>query len=237
MEARPAGLVVATVPPPRPTCGKNHFGRRRADLFTPAVASNFGGSNGSGGSYHAKSFRPGLRRARSHGRRRSCRNGCDRSCRGELRGLWWSLRKRLSPSLRLAPLVIVGSCGARSSPTHPFTRRHDSQLANPPSSQASLQSTRPYVFGPGLLGDVQKLSSHATCAATRHARPAPSVMVRRTSALDARVKAVHDETGSAALISGRHLRTARDRRQELPSSGFRGTAEPRPSRRWFNFSS
>jgi hypothetical protein len=42
-----------------------------------------------------------------------------------------------------------------------------------------------YVFSPGLLDDVEKLSSHATCAATRHARPAPSVMVRRTSALDA----------------------------------------------------
>ena len=87
----------------------------------------------------------------------------------------------------------------------------------------------PYVFGPGLLGDVQKQRSHAACAATRHARPAPSVIVRRTSTLDARVKAVHDETGSAALISGRHLRTARDSRQKLPSSGFRGTAEPWPS--------
>jgi hypothetical protein len=138
-EAWPAGLEVATVlPPPSDMWEKPLRATTRGFIHTPVAASNFGGSNGSGGSYHAKSLRPGLHRARSPGRRRSCRNGCDRSCRGELRGLWWSLRKRLSPNLRLAPLVIVGSCGARSSPTLPFARRRDSQLANPPSSQASL---------------------------------------------------------------------------------------------------
>ena len=206
----------------------------RGFIHTPVVASNFGGSNGSGGSYHAKSLRPGLHRARSPGRRRSCRNGCDPSCRGELRGLWWSLRKRLSPSLRLAPLVIVGSCGARSSPTHPITRRHDSQLANPPSSQASLQSTRTLCIWPRPVRRCPEttescgLRRRSSCPASSRAPRQPSVIIRRTSALDARVKAVHDETGSAALISGRHLRTARDRRQKLPSSGFRGTAEPWP---------
>ena len=120
----------------------------RGFIHTPVVASNFGGSNGTAGSYNAKSLRPGLHRARSPGRRRSGRNGCDPSRHSGLRGLWWSLRKRLSPSLRLAPLVIVGSCGARSSPTHPITRRHDSQLANPPSSQASLQSKRTLCIWP-----------------------------------------------------------------------------------------
>ena len=141
-------------------------------IHTPVVASNFGGSNGSRGSYHAKSLRPGLHRARSPGRRRSCRNGCDRSCRGELRGLWWSLRKRLSPSLRLAPPVIVGSCGARSSPTHPITRRHDSQLANPPSSQATLQSMRTLCIWPRLVRRCPEttescgLRGHSSCPAS-----------------------------------------------------------------------
>ena len=199
----------------------------RGFIHTPVVASNFGGSNGSGGSYHAKSLRPGLHRARSPGRRRSCRNGCDRSCRGELRGLRWSLRKRLSPSLRLAPLVIVGSYGTRSSPTHPITRRHDSQLANPPSSQASQQSTRTLCIWPRPVRRCPETTE--SCGLRGHSSH-PASAFRDCPAdvgLDARVKAVHDETGSAALVSGRHLRTARDRRQKLLSSGFRGTAEPR----------
>jgi hypothetical protein len=208
----------------------------RGFIHTPVVASNFGGSNGSGGSYHAKSLRPGLHRARSPGRRRSCRNGCDRSCRGELRGLRWSLRKRLSPSLRLAPLVIVGSCGVKSSPIHPITRRHDSQLANPPSSQASQQSTRTLCIWPRPVRRCPETTESCGFVPPlvmpglelpRAGHPgSASVTIRLTSALDTRVKAVHDETGGAALISGHHVRTARDRRQKLPSSGFRGTAEP-----------
>jgi len=38
---------------------------------------------------------------------------------------------------------------------------------------------------------------------------APSIIIRRTSALDARLKPVHDETESAARISGRRLRVSR----------------------------
>jgi hypothetical protein len=228
VEARPAGLEVATVPPPLPTCGKNHCGRRRADLFTlPSSLRALAAPMALGGSYHAKSLRPGLHRARSPGRRRSCRNDCDRSCRGELRGLRWSLRKRLSPSLRLAPLVIVGSYGTRSSPTHPITRRHDSQLANPPSSQASQQSTRTLCIWPRPVRRCPETTE--SCGLRGHSSH-PASAFRDCPAdvgLDARVKAVHDETGSAALIYGRHLRMARDRRQKLLSSGFRGTAEPR----------
>jgi hypothetical protein len=122
------------------------------------------------GSYHAKSLRPGLQRARSPGRRRSRRNGCDPFCRGELRGLWRSLRKRLSPSLLLAPLVIVGSRGARSSPTHPITRRHDSPRIRRPR-KLRCDRRAPYAFGPGLSGHVPKPPSHAACAAACHARP------------------------------------------------------------------
>ena len=155
----------------------------RGFIHTPVVASNFGGSNGSGGSYHAKSLRPGLHRARSPGRRRSCRNGCDRSCRGELRGLRWSLRKRLSPSLRLAPLVIRGVLRREVEPP-PIPLLGVTILSSRIRCPRKLRSNRraPYVFGPGLIGDVQKLPSHAACAATRHARPAPSVVVQRTSA-------------------------------------------------------
>ena len=38
MEARPAGLEVATFLPPRPTRGKNHCGRRRSDLLIASLS-------------------------------------------------------------------------------------------------------------------------------------------------------------------------------------------------------
>jgi hypothetical protein len=118
VEARSAGLEVATVPPPRPTCGKDHRGRLRAGLL--ALTSPLRSSAariGPGGSRHAQSLRPGLYRTRSPCRRCSCRNGCDHSCRRELRDLWWSLRKRLSSSLRLPRLVLAACCGASQSAT------------------------------------------------------------------------------------------------------------------------
>ena len=111
------------------------------------------------------------------------------------------LRKRLSPSFRLRPACHRGVLRREVEPD-PSLRSASRFLGSRIRRPRELRCNRhaPYVFGPGLLGDVEKLPSYATCAATRHARPAPSVIVRRTSALDARVKAVHDETGSAAII-------------------------------------
>jgi hypothetical protein len=123
-------------PAARPTCGKNHCRRRRADLFTLPLSLRTSAALDRGGSYRAKSLRPGFHRARSPGRRRSCRNGCDRSCRGELRRLWWSLRKRLSPSLRPCPACHRGVLGreVKPDPSHHsasrFSARESAVLAS-----------------------------------------------------------------------------------------------------------
>jgi hypothetical protein len=83
-----------------------------------------------------------------------------------------------------------------------------------------------YVFSPGLLDDVEKLSSHATCAATRHARPAPSVMVRRTSALDAGQSRTNWKRRAYFWASSEN---GPRQTPKTPLFGlFRGTAEPWP---------
>ena len=144
----------------------------RGFIHTPVVASNFGGSNGSRGPYRANLFAlvftalvllaggAAVGMAVTVPAAASCE-----ACGGVL-------RKRLSPSFRLAPPVIVGSCGARSSPTHPITRRHDLRLAYPPSSQATLQSMRTLCIWPRLIRPCPEttessgLRGHSSCPAS-----------------------------------------------------------------------
>ena len=59
---------------------------------------------------------------------------------------------------------------------------------------------------------------------------APLVIIRRQSALDARVKPVHDEPGRATLISGRLFRSTKSSTTEMGSAfaTIAGAPVPRP---------